>query len=101
MRAATLFTMPALCELNGIVYLEALASQTPILGLDRLALPRRFSGNGRYGFIVKKPEVRDVAMAIVEALKDKKALQRMGAEGQKFAVERYSWSAPPRSGCFA
>jgi glycosyltransferase involved in cell wall biosynthesis len=91
MRAATLFTMPAIYELNGIVYLEALASRTPILGLDRFAFPE-FSGHGRYGFIVKEAGARDVAGAIIGALKDKKALQRMGTEGQQFAAQRYSWS---------
>jgi len=92
MRAAALFTMPALCELNGIVYPEALASRTPVLGLDRYAVPE-FAGGGRYGFIVKQADAREVADAIIGALKDKAALQRMAAEGQRFVVERYSWSA--------
>ena len=90
MRAATLFAMPALCEPNGIVYPEALASNTPILGLDRLAFPE-FAGGGKYGFIVKEPEAGQCARAILDAFSDSKRLQRMGEAGQKFAVENYSW----------
>lgn len=90
MRAATLFAMPALCEPNGIVYPEALASKTPILGLDRLAFPE-FTGGGKFGFIVKEPEAGQCARAILDAFSDPARLRRMGEEGQKFAVENYSW----------
>jgi len=90
MRTATLFAMPALCEPNGIVYPEALASNTPILGLDRLAFPE-FAGNGKYGFIVKEPDAAQCARAILDAFSDPARLQRMAEEGQKFAVENYSW----------
>ena len=90
MRAATLFAMPALCEPNGIVYPEALASNTPILGLDRLAFPE-FAGDGKYGFIVKEPEAGQCAQAILDAFSDPARLRRMAEEGQKLAVENYRW----------
>jgi len=90
MRTATLFAMPALCEPNGIVYPEALASNTPILGLDRLAFPE-FAGDGKYGFIVKEPEAGLCARAILDAFSDPQRLRRMAGEGQKFAVENYRW----------
>jgi glycosyltransferase involved in cell wall biosynthesis len=90
MRAATLFAMPALCEPNGIVYPEALASNTPVLGLDRLAFPE-FAGGGKYGFIVKEPDAGQCARAVLDAFSDPQRLRRMGEEGQKFAVENYRW----------
>jgi len=90
MRAATLFAMPALCEPNGIVYPEALASNTPVLGLDRLAFPE-FAGGGKHGFIVKEPEASQCARAILDAFSDPQRLRRMGEEGQRFAVENYRW----------
>lgn len=96
MRAATLFAMPALCEPNGIVYPEALASNTPILGLERLAFPE-FAGDGRYGFIVKEPEAGQCARAVLDAFSDPQRLRRMGEEGQKFAVENYSWERTART----
>lgn len=95
MQQATLFAMPALCEANGIVYPEALASRTPILGLDRLAFPE-FAGGGEYGFIVNEPEPAMVARAVRDAFADPARLQRMGEAGQKFAVENYRWERTAR-----
>ena len=90
MHQATLFAMPALCEPNGIVYPEALASRTPILGLDRLAFPE-FAGYGQYGFVVKEPQPAFVARKVVEAFSRPDVLQQMGEDGQKFAIANYSW----------
>jgi glycosyltransferase involved in cell wall biosynthesis len=50
---SALFAMPAYSEPWGMVYLEALISKTPILGLRRTALPE-FTGNGRWN----RPELR-------------------------------------------
>lgn len=91
MQQATLFTMPALCEANGIVYPEALASRTPVLGLDRLAFPE-FAGHGEFGFIVPEPQPALVARAIIEAFAHPARLQQMGEAGQKFVVENYTWA---------
>jgi glycosyltransferase involved in cell wall biosynthesis len=90
LRKATLYTMPALSEPNGIAYLEALAHKTPILGLDRYAFPE-FSGYGRYGFAVRTASAEAVAAQIVAALGDRKLLREMGEEGQRFVLERYTW----------
>lgn len=96
MRLATLFTMPALCEANGIVYPEALASRSPVLGLDRLAFPE-FAGHGRFGFIVKEPGPAAVAAAVREAFADSARLRQMGEDGRRFAAERYTWAGTARA----
>ena len=96
MRTATLFTMPALCEPNGMVYPEALASNTPILGLDRLAFPE-FAGGGKHGFIVKDADPGQCARAVLDAFSDPDRLQRMAAAGQKFVVENYHWERTART----
>jgi glycosyltransferase involved in cell wall biosynthesis len=91
MQQATLFTMPALCEANGIVYPEALASRTPVLGLDRLAFPE-FAGHGKYGFIVPQPQPEAVAETVMRAFADPARLQQMGEAGQQFVVEHFTWA---------
>ena len=95
MRAATLFTMPALCEPNGMVYPEALVSNTPILGLDRFAFPE-FAGGGKHGFIVKEADPAQCARAVIDAFSDPVRLQRMAAAGQQFVVENYNWERTAR-----
>lgn len=86
---ASLFAMPALSEPNGMVYIEALACKTPILGLNRLAFPE-FCGHGKYGFIAEQnPE--SICNSILKAFEDKIKLKEMGIEGQKFVLSKYDW----------
>lgn len=89
-REASLYTMPALFEVNGITYLESLACKTPILGLNRLAFPE-FAGYGKYGYIVDDPSPECVARTIVDALSDPARLRSMGEAGQAFALKNYQW----------
>lgn len=89
-KESTLYTMPALAEPNGITYLEALANKTPIVGLDRFALPE-FSGYGEWGFICKKESPEELANVIIDAFSDEERLMEMGQLGQKFVVENFDW----------
>jgi glycosyltransferase involved in cell wall biosynthesis len=88
-QVSSLYAMPALMEPNGMVYPEALSCQTPILGLDRLAFPE-FAGYGKYGFIVE-PDPQIIAEKILYAMDNPRLLEKMGREGQEFAIRRYSW----------
>ena len=89
-RECSLYAMPAIYEPNGMVYPEALASKTPILGLNRLAFPE-FCGYGKYGYIVDNNPA-DIAKNLLKAFENPTRLQEMGAEGQKFVIERYNWN---------
>jgi len=89
---AVLFAMPALDEPWGLVYLEALACKTPILGLNRKAFPE-ISGHGKYGFIVDSPTPDCVANKILESLSDVTKLRAMGSEGQKYCLKAFSWDS--------
>lgn len=87
---AALFAMPALCEPNGMVYIEALACKTPVLGLNRLAFPE-FCGYGRYGFIAEEnPE--SISKSILDAFSDVSRLKQMGTEGQDFVMNKFDWA---------
>lgn len=87
---STLYTMPALFEPNGITYLEALANKTPIVGLNRFALPE-FTGYGKFGFIVDQADKNELAKVIISALSDKDKLKQMGDDGQKYVMSNFSW----------
>ena len=87
---ASLFAMPAMCEPNGMVYIEALACKTPILGLNRLAFPE-FCDNGQFGFICEEnPE--SVSKSILNAFVDLPRLKEMGIKGQRFVIGKYNWN---------
>jgi glycosyltransferase involved in cell wall biosynthesis len=87
---ASLYAMPAVLEPWGLVYLEALSTKTPILGLRRHAIPE-LTAEGRFGFLVDRPEPDAVAEALVDALSDAARLQRMGTEGQRHCLANYTW----------
>ncbi len=89
-RGATLYAMPALREPWGLVYLEAMACQTPVLGLNRLAFPE-ISGHGQYGFIAKDAAPEAVAQAIVEAVSSPERLRQMGEAGRKRCQDHFTW----------
>lgn len=88
----SLFAMPALLEPQGIVYLEALANKTPILGLNRFAFPE-ICGYGRYGFIASNATSESVSEQIIYAFSDPSRLEKMGLEGQQMVMKRYNWNA--------
>lgn len=86
---ASLFAMPALFEPNGMVYIEALACKTPILGLNCLAFPE-FSGYGKFGFTVEdNPE--SIAQTLLSAINNPQRLREMGETGQKYVVNHFNW----------
>jgi glycosyltransferase involved in cell wall biosynthesis len=88
--SAALFAMPAPAEPWGLVYLEALASKTPVLGLHRLGLPE-LSDSGRYGFLVREATPQAVADALLDAMSDPERLKQMGEAGQKWSLEKFTW----------
>lgn len=87
---AALYAMPALCEPWGLVYAEALATKTPILGLNRAALPE-LTNNGKFGFLVEDATPEAIAAALLDAVSDPARLQKMGESGQKYCLENFSW----------
>jgi glycosyltransferase involved in cell wall biosynthesis len=89
--SAAIFAMPAFCEPWGLVYVEALSCKTPILGLARNSLPE-LTQNGRFGFLVEKPEPQLIADALLRAAADPKKLEQMGAEGQQYCLNTFSWT---------
>ncbi|MBF4508923.1 MAG: glycosyltransferase family 4 protein [Aeromicrobium sp.] len=88
--SATIFAMPALNEPWGLVYLEAMACKTPVLGLRRNALPE-MTDDGRLGFLVDDPSPERLSEALLDALGDQKRLESMGNAAQERVLSTYSW----------
>jgi glycosyltransferase involved in cell wall biosynthesis len=89
-RDSTVLVQPMLNDPWGQVYLEAMVSRTPVMGLARNGLPELVDG-GRHGFLVDRADPDALADAIVSALADPDRLQRMAAVAQHHAIETYSW----------
>lgn len=89
-RRATLLAQPMLNDPWGQVYVEALASRTPVLGLDRNGLPEIIEG-GRHGFLAATPDADLLADALIDAMSDPERLARMGQSGQTHVLKNYTW----------
>jgi len=85
-----LLVQPMLNDPWGQVYLEAMVSRTPVMGLDRNGLPELVDG-GRHGFLVAREDPDALANAILDALSDPGRLERMASVAQRHAVQTYSW----------
>ncbi len=89
-RRAALLVQPMINDPWGQVYLEALASRTPVLGLNRNGLPE-ITHHGAQGFLVDEPDSTALADAILEAMSDPSRLALMGLVGQRYIQRHYSW----------
>jgi glycosyltransferase involved in cell wall biosynthesis len=89
-RDSTLLVQPMLNDPWGQVYLEAMVSRTPVMGLTRNGLPELVDG-GRHGFLVDRADPDALADAILAALSDPGRLERMASIAQRHAVKTYSW----------
>src|SRR3546814_12809912 len=80
----------------GQVYLEALTSRTPVLGLERNGLPE-ITENGRHGFMVQQADPVALADAILDAMSAPDRLVAMGHSGQRPVLDTYSWDKVARA----
>lgn len=89
-RNAALYVAPAEREPWGLIYLELLMCETPVLGLNRNAM-RELTDDGRVGFIVEEATGPAVGRAIVDAMSDPDRLARMGRAGRDFVQSTFTW----------
>jgi glycosyltransferase involved in cell wall biosynthesis len=89
-RDSTLLVQPMLNDPWGQVYLEAMASRTPVMGLARNGLPELVDG-GRHGFLVDRADPEALACAILCALSDTERLERMASAAQRYVLGTHSW----------
>jgi glycosyltransferase involved in cell wall biosynthesis len=89
-RDTTLLVQPMLNDPWGQVYLEAMVSRTPVMGLARNGLPELVDG-GRHGFLVDRADPEALAEAILCALSDPARLERMASTAQRYVLGTHSW----------
>lgn len=93
---AALYAMPARYEPYGLVYLEALACGTPVLGAARCALPE-FTLDNTAGFAIENLEVQAIAAALLAAHAAPERLVQMGNVGRQRVAKEYSWGRTVQS----
>lgn len=91
-RRASIFCLPTKREPFGIVFLEALAHQLPIVGTDIGAIPD-FVEHGANGYLVPPFDVPALTEALLNLLGDPDQCRRFGERGKTHIFTRYNWES--------
>jgi alpha-maltose-1-phosphate synthase len=104
--AATVFVCPSVYEPLGIVNLEAMACELPVVATATGGIPEVVV-HGETGWLVPIDQVQDgtgtpvdpdrfvadLAAALTDAVSDTARAERMGLAGRRRAVESFSWAS--------
>ena len=90
---ANVFVLPSISSLQegfGIVALEALACQTPVVTTNIVGVAedlKQIEG----GLVVPPKDTKKLADAIIQILDDEQLQNEMGEKGRKLVEEKYTW----------
>jgi glycosyltransferase involved in cell wall biosynthesis len=89
MAASDVFTMPSFEEPFGLVYLEAMAMERPVVAVDNGGTPEVVE-HGRSGLLSPYQDVEALAANIVTLLGDRDLRARMGAYGRARVLDYFN-----------
>lgn len=89
--AASVFCMPTRAEPFGLVFVEALSCEVPVVSTNIGALPDIVQ-EGETGFLVAPDDTPALAAAIVKLLDDPEEARQFGVVGRQRMLDRYTWS---------
>ena len=86
---ADIFAFPTFCDTFGLVKLEAMNYQLPIVTTNFGGIPDEII-NGENGFVVEPEDAQATADALCQLLEDASLRQRMGRAGYKKFMEEFT-----------
>jgi len=86
---ASLVVMPSLSEPFGLVGLESLSCETPVIASSVGGIPEVIE-NGKNGILVRPNDHKELARAIESLLEDRELRLKFGSEGRRMVEERFS-----------
>lgn len=88
---ADIFVLPSLNESFGLVNIEAMHYELPVIATDQGAIPEIII-DGETGFVVKTGSVDDLVEKIGMLVENRELRLKMGESGQKRFKENYTYS---------
>jgi glycosyltransferase involved in cell wall biosynthesis len=88
--AADVFALASVREQFGLVLVEAMACETPVIAVNRFG-PGEIVIDGETGWLVEPDDVSGLAGSLLHAIDDPAERARRGARGRAVAVGRYGW----------
>ena len=91
-RASDIFVLPSISRLEafGIVGLEAMSSQKPVI-LSDIPGVRDVIEDGKEGLLSRPTDPKDIAEKVNTLIDDPKLRVEMGESGRKRVMEKFSW----------
>ncbi|XHH09402.1 MAG: glycosyltransferase family 4 protein [Candidatus Bathyarchaeia archaeon] len=89
-RCSDVFVLPSIQEGQGIVLLEASASEKPVVAFD-IGGVNEVVLSGETGLLAKRGSSGELAEALLKLLGDADLRCRMGSAGRRFVVENFTW----------
>lgn len=91
MAAADIFSLPSWLEAFGIVYLEAMAHEKPVIACQGQGIEDVVE-HGKTGLLVKERDVESLVEALNYLLSNPGEAKRMGIEARKQVLTEYTWN---------
>jgi len=89
-QTSTMFVLPSLSEGFGLVLVEALGCECPVIATDLPAI-RDIIVNGKTGLTARTKNPDDLADKIVYLLQNPAVRKQLGTAGRKYVHDRYAW----------
>lgn len=90
-KRADCVVLPSVCDEGlGIVILEAMASETPVVATNKGGIPLAVK-DGKTGFLVRAKSSSLIAQAVNKILNDEKLRHEMGINARKMVEEKFDW----------
>lgn len=90
---ANVFVLPSISSVQegfGIVALEALACQTPVVTTEIVGVAADLQKSNS-GVVLKPKDVENLAKTLIFILQDRNLQEKMGTNGRKMVMSKYTW----------
>jgi glycosyltransferase involved in cell wall biosynthesis len=90
---ANVFVLPSISSVQegfGIVALEALACQTPVVTTEIVGVADDLQKSNS-GVVLKPKDVKNLAKTLLVILEDKNLQKKMGTNGREMVMSKYTW----------
>lgn len=90
----SVFVLPSISSKQegfGIVVLEALACETPVIGTEIIGVATDVKKNNS-GIIIPPKNIDELTNAIIKLLSNKAKSKKMGVNGRKLVEDEYTWA---------